>query len=138
VKSINFRKYAAPQIPKRKNTMNIPDPENTEQVAEYIRYARGKLGEMWGIGRPLHNSELGRALGLKGRDPGEAVLDWQGSSSTRKISGPVLVALEAMLDGFVPVYALEAFRKHDGSIAIPPVAVFDAVMARAQKQRPQQ
>ena len=65
-----------------------------------LREARGRLGELWGLGRPLRMSELGRALRLAGRDPGESVRDWERGHTP--ISGPVSVAVEAMLRGFVP------------------------------------
>lgn len=65
-----------------------------------MRDARGRLGELWGLGRPLKMSELGRALRLAGRDPGESVRDWERGHTP--ISGPVSVAIEAMLAGFRP------------------------------------
>lgn len=67
---------------------------------EQIRDARGILGEIWGKGRPLHMSEMGRALRLQGRDVGATIRDWERGHSA--ISGPVSVAIEAMLAGFVP------------------------------------
>ena len=67
---------------------------------EQLREARGTLGEMWGLNRPLHMSELGRALRLQGRDPGASVRDWERGHTP--ISGPVSVAVEAMLSGFRP------------------------------------
>lgn len=65
-----------------------------------IRAARSKLGELWGLDRPLHASELARALRLRGRDPGATVLSWE---SGAPVSGPVSVAIEAMLAGFRPL-----------------------------------
>lgn len=67
---------------------------------EQLRDARKTLGMMWGLNRPLHMSEMGRALRLQGRDPGESVRNWERGHTP--ISGPVSVAVEAMLDGFVP------------------------------------
>lgn len=55
---------------------------------------------MWGVGRPLRMIELGRALRLQGRDPGESVRDWERGKTP--ISGPVSVAIEAMLAGYRP------------------------------------
>jgi len=63
-----------------------------------LRDARAVLGSMWGLGRPLHMSELGRALRLAGRDPGASVRDWERGHTP--ISGPVSIAVEAMLAGF--------------------------------------
>jgi hypothetical protein len=71
---------------------------------EQLRDARAKLGELWGLGRPLKASELGRALRLSGRDVGESIRDWERGKTP--ISGPVSVAVEAMLRGFRPGWAL--------------------------------
>lgn len=62
--------------------------------------ARRTLGELWGYGRPLHASELGRALRLGGRDPGESIRDYERGKTT--ISGPISVAVEMMLKGALP------------------------------------
>lgn len=65
-----------------------------------LRDARAVLGQIWGLGRPLRMSELGRALRLQGRDPGASVRDWERGHTP--ISGPVSIAVEAMLSGFRP------------------------------------
>lgn len=65
-----------------------------------IRNARAKLGELWGLGRPLHMSELGRALRLRGADPGASVRDIETGKTA--ISGPVSIVIEAFLDGYHP------------------------------------
>lgn len=62
--------------------------------------ARRTLGELWGYGRPLHASELGRALRLGGRDHGESIRDYERGKTT--ISGPISVAVEMMLKGALP------------------------------------
>lgn len=61
--------------------------------------ARAKLGKMAGLDRPLHKSELGRALRLQGRDPGQSVNDWERKGA---ITGPASVAIEMMLAGAEP------------------------------------
>lgn len=64
-----------------------------------LRSARAILGEMWGLGRPLHYSELGRALQLRHSKPGISVRNWeQGDGPT----GPASAAIEAWLDGARP------------------------------------
>ena len=68
---------------------------------DQLRDARAALGQMWGHNRPLHLVELGRALRLQGRDVGASVRAWERGHTT--ISGPVSVAVEAMLAGFRPV-----------------------------------
>lgn len=65
-----------------------------------LHAARRTLGELWGFGRPLHASELGRALRLGGRDPGESIRDYERGKT--KISGPMSVAVEMMLRGALP------------------------------------
>jgi hypothetical protein len=67
---------------------------------DQLRDARATLGQMWGKGRPLHGSELGRALRLGGRDPGESIRDYE--RGTTRISGPMSVAVEMMLAGQLP------------------------------------
>ena len=62
--------------------------------------ARRSLGMMWGLGRPLHAAELGRALRLGGRDPGESIRDYERGKT--RISGPMSVAVEMMLAGAKP------------------------------------
>ena len=70
-----------------------------------MRDARAILGQMWGLNRPLHMAEMGRALRLQGRDPGASVRDWERGATP--ISGPVSVAIEAMLAGYRPETQLE-------------------------------
>ena len=69
-------------------------------TGEELHDARRTLGMMWGFDRPLHASELGRALRLAGRDPGRSVLDWEAGKFP--ISGPVSVAVQMMLGGCLP------------------------------------
>ncbi|GGF54223.1 hypothetical protein GCM10007301_12170 [Azorhizobium oxalatiphilum] len=64
-----------------------------------IRAAQEQLGCMWGLGRPLRLSEMGRALRLGGRDPGQTVVRWATNGGP---SGPAAVALEMMLAGAPP------------------------------------
>lgn len=67
-----------------------------------LHEARGTLGHMWGLDRPLKKTELARALRLQGRDIGKSVGHWE--SGITPISGPVSVAIEAMLAGFKPTF----------------------------------
>ena len=75
---------------------------------DQLRDARARLGLMWGLGRPLHMSEMGRALRLSGRDPGASIRDYE--RGTTRISGPVSVAVEMMLAGALPPGGLEALK----------------------------
>ncbi len=65
-----------------------------------VRGARATLGEMWGKGRPLKASELGRALGLAGDEPGQTVLRWERGKV--QITGPASLLIQAFLDGWRP------------------------------------
>ena len=65
-----------------------------------LREARATLGQMWGLNRPLHMSEMGRALRLGGRDPGASIRDYERGRTG--ISGPISVAVEMMLAGARP------------------------------------
>jgi hypothetical protein len=73
-----------------------------------IHKARVALGKLYGLGRPLKASELGRLLRMPGRDPGRSVLDWE--DGKYPLNGPASVAVEAMLDGFRPRHFAEAIR----------------------------
>jgi hypothetical protein len=73
--------------------------------------AREKLGKMAGLDRPLHASELGRAIRLKGQRPGDTVMEWQQRGT---ISGPASVAIEMMLAGAPPPDGWEAILRGDG------------------------
>lgn len=69
-------------------------------TGDQLRQARLTLGRMWGKGRPLHQSELGRALRLGAADPGESIRDYERGKT--RISGPVSVAVEGFLRGMIP------------------------------------
>ncbi len=68
-------------------------------TGEELRAARGILGEMWGLSGPVPMAALGRVLGLKGRDPGEAIRDWERRAGP---TGPAALAVTLMLGGAVP------------------------------------
>lgn len=69
-------------------------------TGDELREARGTIGEMWGLGRPLTMTEMGRALGLRGADPGSSVRDYE--RGTTVITGPIENLVEAMLAGYAP------------------------------------
>lgn len=71
--------------------------------------AREKLGHMWGFGRPLYAAELGRALGLASRDPGQAVRNWETGETV--MPGPAVTALQMMLRGQLPPTPLNSIRE---------------------------
>jgi hypothetical protein len=73
-----------------------------------LRTARATLGKLYGLGRPLKASELGRLLRMPGRDPGRSVLDWE--YGKYPLNGPAAVAVEALLGGFRPGHFAEAIR----------------------------
>lgn len=67
---------------------------------DQLRDARGTLGAMWGLQRPLRMSEMGRALRLGGNDPGQSIRDYE--RGVTRISGPISVAVDMMLAGALP------------------------------------
>lgn len=69
-------------------------------TGEDLKNARGLLGTLWNLGRPVSMAEMGRALRLGGRDPGESIRDYE--RGTTRISGPVSVCVEMMLAGDMP------------------------------------
>lgn len=66
-----------------------------------LRRARAKLGDLWGLGRPVFASELGRALYMAPSDPGESIRNYE-AKRAEAIPGPVRAAVEMMLRGVVP------------------------------------
>jgi hypothetical protein len=77
-------------------------------TAAELYAARATLGHMWGLGRPLHMSEMGRALRLSGRDPGASIRDYERGKT--RISGPMAVAVLMMLAGALPPDGLECLK----------------------------
>lgn len=74
-----------------------------------LRDARATLGALWGLKRPLHMSEMGRALRLAGRDPGQSIRDYERGATP--ISGPISALVEVYLAGAHPVDGLAAITK---------------------------
>lgn len=77
-------------------------------TGDELRQARSILGERWGLERPLKMSEMGRALRLAGRDPGESIRDYERGKTP--IGGPISVAVEMMLDGAMPRGGLDGLK----------------------------
>jgi hypothetical protein len=73
-----------------------------------ITTARAQLGEMWGLKRDLHRAELGRLLGLTGRDPGAAVKEWE--EFRAPVSGPVSLCITLLLLGAKPPMLMEQLK----------------------------
>lgn len=69
-------------------------------TGDELKEARRTLGALWGKGRPLHMSEMGRALRMSGKDPGQSIRDYE--RGTTKISGPIATAVEMFLAGMLP------------------------------------
>lgn len=75
---------------------------------EQFREARNTLGHMWGLGRPLRMAEMGRALGLGGRDPGSSIRDYERGKTP--ISGPLSNLVRVYLGGALPPDGLSTIR----------------------------
>lgn len=82
-------------MPKSK-TKTPPAPPHELNIAN----VRVKLGEMWGLNRPLTKQELGRALSLSPKYGGEHIAKWESHKSP--VSGTAEVALRMMLGGARP------------------------------------
>ena len=70
-------------------------------TGDELRRARVRLGALWGLRRPAHASELGRALRLAKQDPGESIRAYE-AQRDKRVPGPVAVAVEMMLRGTLP------------------------------------
>lgn len=68
--------------------------------ASDFRDARGRLGYLWGFGRPLTQSEFGRVLRLGGVRPDHSIRDYERGKT--RVSGPLSLLVELMLAGAVP------------------------------------
>tara|TARA_R110002051_G_scaffold161835_2_gene233449 strand:+ start:336 stop:575 length:240 start_codon:yes stop_codon:yes gene_type:complete len=73
-----------------------------------ITAARAALGERWGFPRPLKRSELGRALGFDGRDPGRPVSEYE--SGKYEITGSTAQLLRVYLAGALPPGGVETIK----------------------------
>lgn len=88
-----------------KSELHVMEPKELAAALE-------KLGPMWGLDRPLQNSEMARALRLGGRDPGRSVQDWLTGSTN--ITGPVQVAISMMLAGSMPPDPMDTIVRKRG------------------------
>jgi hypothetical protein len=79
-------------------------------TGDEMRDARATLGERWGFGRPLKGSELGRAMRLRGRDPGASVRDYE--RGVTDISGPISALIDMFLAGAMPPDGVEAIKSY--------------------------
>jgi len=84
------------------STDNVPDMD----VAE----VRAKLGEKWGLGRDATKAELARALLLSPRFGGDHIAKLE--SGKTNLSGPIAVALQSFLDGYVPRHMGDVVKEH--------------------------
>jgi hypothetical protein len=70
-----------------------------------LRAARATLGQMWGLGRPLRLTEMARALQLA-PESGDDTIRKAERPDGRGPTGPVAVAVSAMLAGYRPPHTL--------------------------------
>lgn len=72
--------------------------------------ARFLLGEAWGLdeGECIEQAELGEVLGLRGRDLGQTIADYERGKTG--LSGPVRLAMQALLSGWKPSNLAELQR----------------------------
>ncbi len=74
-----------------------------------ITRARGRLGEWWGVNRPLSAIELARALGLSPRNGDDHVRNMENGKSA--VSGPIEMLLRLYMAGAVPPDDVVIFDK---------------------------
>lgn len=73
-----------------------------------ITAARAALGEQWGLPRPLLKSELGRALGFDGRDPGRQIAEYEAGNG--EMNGHAAQLLRVYLAGAEPPGGVETIK----------------------------
>lgn len=74
-----------------------------------LQNARKTLGELWGFGRPLHRSELGRACGLGPLDPGQMIRRYEEGKAS--VPMPMSILVRLYLKGIMPPDGLEGIRR---------------------------
>jgi len=74
-----------------------------------ITAARAALGAQWGFPRPLLKSELGRALGFDGRDPGRQIAELEAGTSA--LTGSTAQLLRVYLAGAQPPGGVETIKR---------------------------
>lgn len=79
-----------------RKSKKAPDASTPLNIAD----VRVRLGDIWGLGRPLTKQELGRALALSPKYGGEHVAKWE--SDKAPVSSTAEVAIRMMLNGAKP------------------------------------
>jgi hypothetical protein len=74
--------------------------KRTEPGPLDIADVRVRLGQLWGLNRPLTKQELGRALCLSPKYGGEHIAKWENDKAP--VSGTAEVAIRMMLKGAKP------------------------------------
>lgn len=73
-----------------------------------ISESRVRLGQVWGLGRPITKRELARALMLSDKYGDEHVAKMENGKSA--VSGPIEVAVRMMLAGAKPPTMADVIR----------------------------
>jgi hypothetical protein len=74
-------------------------------TGEELFKARAKLGELWGLGKPLGPNELARALRLQKNGAANILAMERGA---KPVSGPITVAIETWLaTGYRPPHTID-------------------------------
>jgi len=73
-----------------------------------IKAARVTLGELWGFGRPLARSELGRACGLGPVDPGQMIRRYE--TGLAPVPGPIERLILLYLERVMPPDGLAGIK----------------------------
>lgn len=73
-----------------------------------IAEVRERLGEMWGLERSLTKMELARALKLSPTNGGDYIARMERGKANA--SGPMELAIEALLDGYAPRHMADVIK----------------------------
>lgn len=85
----------------RRNRELAPKCIGIAMTGDELRKARVEIGRLWGLSRPIHAAELGRALRMARGDPGESIRAYE-ANRTKLVPGPVSVGVEMFLRGSLP------------------------------------
>lgn len=88
-------------------------------TGDEVREARYVLGHRWGCGRMLPKSDMGRILGLSGRDPGYMIDRYE--KGTSQVPPHVAVTITLYLSGATPpdFTLINAYRLKPSSETTP-------------------
>jgi hypothetical protein len=73
-----------------------------------IAEARHRIGELWGLNRPITKEEMARTLRLSPKHGGSHISKLEKGTAT--LTGPIAGFLEALLDGYTPRHMKDVIK----------------------------